>query len=294
MKRLCLVLLFVLSGTLLFAEHEYTIKRIIFLPPTFYVGDRVELRVNLEAAPGKQIDQPTGLPELSWIHFDDIALKVEGQKAELRVRFSTFYPGTRALPDLKLGDITLSGIKIHTDSVITPENNTLAPPRRQLLLPGTMFYIAAFFALVILLPVVIIPLFRRFHSFILSLLNRQREGRIYKRFQKEIRNIENKIDSVDSRTFYIRLIECLRQYLSGRTGRDFITTTSRESREILGKTFGDSSLNNLVAAIFSSGDVAKFSGSSVRKKQKLQELSKAFQAASRIEKYFVEAANVDS
>jgi len=293
-KRLWLVFLFILPGTFLFAQDEYTIKRIIFLPPTFYVGDLVELRVTLEAAPGKTIKQPSGMPELSWIRFDDMSMKIEGQEAELRIRFSTFFPGTRALPDLQLGDILLSGVKIHTDSVVTPENNTLAPPRQQLLLPGTMFYLIAFLALVIILPVVIIPLFRRFRSSLLSSLHRQREGRLYRRFQKDINNMENQVDSMDSRAFYIRLTEGLRHYLSGRTGRDFITTTSREIRIHLKKTFKDTALNNLITALFKSGDVVKFSGSSVRKKKKLQDLSNALQAAARIEEYLSEEKHVDS
>lgn len=294
MRRLWLILFFFLPGSFLSAQDEFTIKRIVFLPPTFYVGDIVELRVTLEAEPGKLIKQPAGLPELSWIRFDDMALKLEGQEAELRIRFSTFFPGTRALPDLQLGDISLSGIKIHTDSVITQENNTLAGPRQQLLLPGTMFYLIALLSAVIVLPVVVIPLFRRLRASLLTSLHRQREGRIYRRFQKEIHNMENQIDSVDSRTFYIRLTDGLRHYLSGRTGKDFITTTSREIRENLRKTFKDTALNNLVVSIFVSGDVVKFSGSSAGKNKKIQELSRALQAASRIEQYLTEGKHVDS
>jgi len=157
-----------------------------------------------------------------------------------------------------------------------------------------MFYLIAILALVIVLPVTCIPLFRRLYAVIAGSLHRQREGRIYRKFQKELQRIRDQVEAVDSRTFYIRLTDRLRQYLTGRTGKDFITTTSREIRETLTDTFRDVALNRLIGSIFLSGDVVKFSGKTVKKKTKLDELTGALEAAARIEEYMTEKAYVDA
>ena len=288
MKRTAFILFILTASAPLFAQEGYTITRIVFLPPTFYVGDEVEMRLRIKPDPGKTIQAPGEMPELSWLRVDHATLITGENEAEFRLGFSTFQPGTRSLPDISLGDIVLKDIKIHTTSVLGPDQNTLAPLRDQMYLPGTKFYIVLFVAVIIFLPVVLVPLTRFLRKKISQTLVKSREGRVYRRFQKEIKYIQDRMETLDSREFYILLTESLRRYLWKRTGKDFITTTSREIRNLMRVTLPDQSIQRSILKVFTTGDRVKFGGTSEGTKTRNRNLALVLESAEKIEHRYTE------
>lgn len=260
MKRYLIFALLFIVVCPLFGQEDYTIKRIVFLPPKFFVGDQVELRIQFSFSEDKTVSPPSSFPDLDWLHFNRASLNTSGNEAELSLLFAAYYPGTRALPDITLGEITLRGIKIHTASVVSTDNKNLAPLRNQVLIPGTVFYIASFMAIIIVFPLVSIPVVRGTKKFLKSAIHKNREGRIHRKLQREVQKIRDQIETLDSRTFYILLTEQTRLYLARKTGKDFITATSREMYRLLSACFKNFDLTDKIAEFFRKGDLAKFAG----------------------------------
>ena len=59
-------------STVALADGSYTVEHVLFLPPTFYVGDLVELRIRIDVDPGTMPAEPSELPQPSWIHIRDV------------------------------------------------------------------------------------------------------------------------------------------------------------------------------------------------------------------------------
>ena len=110
------------------AAQGYSVLQTVFLPPRFYVGDRVELRMRLSTPAGTAVRAPETLPDSSGIEFQDITVNRRGNETEVRIVFYPFYPGTQDASAIDLGGITLSGVKIHTDPFSTPDRKRAAAP----------------------------------------------------------------------------------------------------------------------------------------------------------------------
>ena len=95
-----------------FAEDTFTITRVHFLPPVYYVGDRVEVRVRLSVEPGLTVAEPSELPSPGNVHIQDVRIIPISDEYDVRVIFACYETGPRDLPPLKLGDIAFTGVKI--------------------------------------------------------------------------------------------------------------------------------------------------------------------------------------
>jgi len=274
-KKALFIICFFLSCARIPAAEGYQISRIVFLPPSFYVGDEVELRINLDIDPGLKVKSPESLPRVDWMKFESCTVENEENKSVVRIRFSTFHPGTRTLPDIKLGDIILSEIKIHTESVLDQNTRTLASLRPQLFLPGTRLFLALFIAVVIVLPLLIILLSKWLKRFLSTKLKKSREGRINKRYLKELKKLKEKLQILDSRNFYIIFTQLLRWYLTKKTKINYLTSTNREMRSLAETSLEDGAITSGLMDIFQSGDLAKFGGISFNWQKKESDLKTA-------------------
>ena len=54
------------------------VDSIHFLPPEYFVGDTVEMRIVLTAAPGARITPPAALPESDWLLFRNARVEESG------------------------------------------------------------------------------------------------------------------------------------------------------------------------------------------------------------------------
>ena len=98
------VLLLFLAVWPVFAQAA--LMEAIFLPPRFFVGDRVELRLTYDLPGGVTVEPPAQLPDHDWIEFRSIEVqdrRASGGPGELRVRifFIPFFPGETVLPSLR-------------------------------------------------------------------------------------------------------------------------------------------------------------------------------------------------
>jgi hypothetical protein len=140
------------------AQSMPAVLEAVLLPPRFFVGDRVELRMRLEVPAGVRVAEPSlaglqspGLqspspPEQngrSWLEVSEVQVldkRADGRAGEVQVRvfFTSFTPGEGRLPAFDCGDLRVPGQEFTTASVKEREPEPgFRPLRTQLLLPYT-------------------------------------------------------------------------------------------------------------------------------------------------------------
>lgn len=230
------------------------------LPPTFYVGDRVELRIRVKIAPGTKLRAPAKMPTDRWITINSISISEGPDYSVIHIFFVSFAPGERALPPIDLGAITLRGIRVTTASLTKGGRARLSPPKGQLLLPGTTLIVGVIVALLIGLPLAFIFIFRRTRRALVAYIENYRARRPWRQLARALDELAKRKPPRDPRSFYIGLVDAVKGYLSAKSGRDFRAVTAREFSEAVGAAETLSAPAGDFAAIVAFGELVKFAG----------------------------------
>lgn len=283
-----LVLIFLLGAAAQVGAVEGAeLEELLFLPPDFYVGDRVELRAVLKPDPGMRILPPGELPVLGWIDLHDVQLERDGEKWEVRIVFTPFAPGTRAFPSIAMGDVLLSDIKLNVNSILQEKNPDFFGIKGQLYLPGTRLGIGILAALLFFGPVLAFSFTGRAARMLRRFLSVYAGRRPHKRLQKVLKELADQQLHMGSRKFYIILSEEFRRYLTARTGQDFLTITSSEVPEHLRQVFPGGKTEGIEELIRQS-DMIKFGGVNAPGKQRAEDLDLVRETADRLELHIEE------
>ncbi|GEM_PF-434868 len=294
-----ILLLFVLLLLVLFcgpglvpatAVEGAEIEKSIFLPPDFYVGDRVEMRITLYPEPGLRVLPPKEVPVAHWIDIHDVRLKESGSRWEVHIDFTTYAPGTRTLPTITLGDVVLNDVKLHTKSILQERDVEFFGIKGQVFLPGTRLAIGLAVFILFFGPVFMFSFAGGITRSIKRFVSVQYGRRPHKRFMRVLKELGETHMQMSSRRFYIVLSEELRRYLSYRTKEDFMTVTSSEIREQLRHTFPADNADRVEALVrmMQQSDEIKFGGLNASKKQREEDLKMVISAAKDIEVYVEE------
>ena len=274
----------------LFSQSGYTVGKTLFLPPEFYIGDQVEMRITLiPANTDLDLTVPEKLPDLSWIRFDSIEIFPGNDNIEIYLKFVSFHPGTRTLPIIELGNITLTNIKIHTESIIQDFSPEFQELRGQIFLPGTTLFIAFFIGFLLFIPIPLFFLFRKLMQVIKKILISRKRKKSYKKIINTLKDLRGGAGRYSSKRFYIIILNALRLYLSDRTGRDFLTPTTNELAELLTHFMPEiiSDLNLLLQF----GDYVKFGGREASIARKEQDLKNVERVTAIVEKKYLTSEN---
>ncbi len=268
------------------------VEKQIFLPPDFYVGDNVEMRITLYPEPGLRVLPPEEVPVANWIDIHDVRLNQDGPKWEVQIDFTTYAPGTRTLPSIELGDVVLDDIKLHTKSILKERNTDFFGIKGQIYLPGTRLAIGLAIIVLFFGPVFVLSFAGSLTRAVKRFVSVRSGRRPHKRFMRTLKDLREKHMQMSSRRFYIVLSEELRRYLSARTKEEFMTVTSSELREKLGSTFPPDNAAQVEALVhmMQKSDEIKFGGLNASKKQREDDLEMVISAAKDIESY-VESEN---
>ena len=242
------------------AAAEPQIRSVHFLPPEYFVGDTVELRVVIDPG-GVPVLPPAALPRADWMIFREALVDNTGDLLELRLFFSSYAPGTRTLPDVNFRGYTLKGMKIHTSSILEDDKSgDIAELRGQLYLPGTVLLIFVTAFLIFAGPIIVITsagfVRRQARNAVLNLSRR----RPYWRLRRDLKELSSQTLVMPDRDFYYALSDSLRSYISRRTGIDCITTTIHEIRLVMQDIFpaGDAAMR--MVHFLEYADTIKFAG----------------------------------
>ena len=230
-----------------------------FTPPSFYVGDNVELSITLAIDNNLELKEPTVYPLAEWIEIHSIRVEQTDNDAIIYISFTPFAAGTRILPPLDFGSILLNDIKITIQSLLNisrPESRQL---QGQLLIPGTRLTMAIFLALASVMPFFLLAFVK------LTLIIFQRAGDVF-RFHRPLRHLRRLVKRLRADLgaqspgqWYAQLTEGLRIYLGFRLHRDCRTATTAEIAAMKAFSVADTPQYKLLI-LLKEADMVKFAG----------------------------------
>ncbi len=275
MRRLLffLILLFLLSLAMTAADTGVADRDTVFLPREYFVGDKVELRITLRVEEGYILELPEKLPESTWVDFYSIEIVGTRKKPEIRIVFASFIPGTRTLPPLRFGNVSLDTLKIHTSSLVDSSDAEFAGIAGQILLPGTRIIVTLIVGGIFLGPVALLVLLGPFRKRIKNLIEAARGRQPFKKLTKKLRELEEQRDRISCRRFYIRLSLEVRDYLSRRSSVDFTTLTTFDMGLALKRVVGDEVVADQVYKMMKLADVIKFGRETTDDSRKISDIA---------------------
>lgn len=258
MKKLSFFLLVLLSG-LYSLQAQAEITRTVFIPPEYYIGDPVELRIQLELDRNEPAAVPLHFDEQEWVDISDIQLTQDRKNVEITIHFTSFSPGTRALPSLDFGPFTLENFKIYTKSMVEEGETELKGLQPQIMIPGSRLYFFLLALAVFIFPYLLYFLLRMAVSAIVHFVKMYHIARPYRNLGRALKKLDAGLEKISVRDFFITLTDALREYLTARTGFDCKSSTTSEISRLHG--FGlDETLWQRLVSVLKLGDLVKFGG----------------------------------
>jgi hypothetical protein len=257
------------------ADGRYTVDGIQFIPPAYYVGDRVELRALVRASSDVQVLPPEEFPQIEWGEFHDAHILPRNDFVELHIFFTAYQTGDKVIPNLVCGDVVLQGLSASVRSLTEGGLREPAPPRGNLLLPSTRLIIALAAGLLIVLPLSGFAGFFWLRPWLKKIAGYYRERRPYRKLKKDLALLRGRAGDVDSRQFYISLLDALKLYLNRRMRANCLAFTTRELEAVFRIRFKDGREGQELLAIFRFGDEVKFGGRECSREKRLQDLGLA-------------------
>lgn len=255
-RSLLPALLLLSSGSL---GAQAVVGEIRFVPPAFYVGDKVEMTVELELEQPLELSEPGQMPESDWIEVLDIRTEADGRKAVIRIDFIPFAPGTRTLPAVDLGGLYIKDLKVPTRSVLTEDIQGVRTLRGQRLLPGTRLAVALILALAAMAPFIGFSGVRWAWKQIRRMQEAWRVGRPARRLRRTMRTLGLSIGDISSVSWYSALTEALRKYMTSKLGRDCMSATTAEIA-LMREFSQPEGPHARILDILQEGDMVKFAG----------------------------------
>lgn len=210
------------------APAAQTVSQAVFLPQQYYVGDIVEARVVVRGTDALQRDGTNPLPSLPWVEILDVVIVQRADGHEVRIRFQPFFVGTRRLPPIVLGDVTIDNVSAFVGSVLPEENPEPAGMRDQLLLPGTRLLLVLIVVAVFAVPTVLLVAGDWGRRTVGRLLRWYRERIPYRRFLRGLRGLGGRIHEIDAKRFYMDLQQLTREFMDRRFDAGLRAATTGE------------------------------------------------------------------
>jgi hypothetical protein len=265
----------------------------IFLPPRFFVGDRVELRLTYELPAGIAVESPAQPPVHAWIEIQKIEVKdrrAPGRSGEVQVRvfFVSFFAGESVLPSIRLGDLDTGELLVRTQSTLELQQDaSLRGLRGQLELPLTWLRLLAFAAIGIGVPLLLLFLLR------LGLrgYRRIRETHIrrlpYLHVRKSLNQLAAGKTSIEGKSFYILLSLAMRRYLSERLSSPLMSVTTGEIGTYLRTAGLEENVSQRIHQVLKAADLIKFSGKRTNRREMERSLDAAVGIVAQVEERIV-------
>ncbi|MDA3810993.1 MAG: hypothetical protein PF518_11780 [Spirochaetaceae bacterium] len=272
---------FFLSIYSLFSQVE--IKRTVFVPPEYYMGDPVELRLQIELEESGVVIIPENIDNYEWVEIKDIQVNQNDRNAEIIIKFTSFSPGTRALPELDFGSFMLSDFKIYTNSLVEEGENELKGLRAQVLIPGSRLYFFLLAAAAFILPYLFYFFVKFLIHYLILLTKKYYTAKPYRTLNRILKRLDSNLEKTSVRDFFITLSDAMRIYLTARTGFDCKSATTSEISLLHG--FGlEGDLWERFVTVLKKGDLVKFGGEKLSHSQMKENLDFVITLCQEIEK----------
>ena len=285
MKKNSLLLLFVLLPLSIWGQN-YQIHNQSFLPADYYVGDTVQMSFTLRTDKTYNITPPVILPDPGWVKILSVDVVAGARETQVSISLIPYYPGTRTLPALEMGDLTVDDLKLFTSSMLNTESSRdVAGIRPPLLIPGTRTVGAILFSILFSLPIFLIFLFRVIRNRTGDIIRSYRVNLPYRQFQRLVRRIRRSMVSMPEKEFYYRFSKGLKTYLSSRFHEDLTSSTTTEIEALMSRSRVQESVVLALAGLFHRIDRVKFAGEKLLYSDREQLLSEVEQLSEALEEW---------
>ena len=257
--------LLLLAVSVALSAQEESVESVL-LPPRFYVGDRVELRLTLDVPAELVVSEPERLPQDPWLEVHRVEVQDHrnpGRSGKVRIRvfFTPFQPGQSRLPALSLGELHLGETTVHTRSVLEQEQSlSLQGLRGQLDLPLTAARLALIITIGIGVPAGAFFAFLHGARGLVRIREQRRRRLPYLRFRSILRRLKKQSSEIEGRSFFILLSLALKSYLAERLSVPLMSATTGEIRQQLSGLGLEPSLSESIHELLRRSDLVKFSG----------------------------------
>ena len=266
--------------------QEYQLINVRYLPADYYVGDTVEMRFTLRMDQAGDLQVPEGLPDTGWVRVLSLGIEPGGADRDVVLRFIPYSPGTRTLPALDLGAVTVDDLKIFTSSVLAGDpRRELAGIRDNLLIPGTRPIGALIVSLFLSVPVLIIIMIRAVRRQTGELLKTYRLNLPYRKFLRLLKKIRLTMTDMNDRDFLKSFTRGLKNYLSTRFHQDLDSATTLEIESILMDSPVHETLGLSLLNIFHRLDGVKFAGEEMTEEEREGMLTEVEQISEELENW---------
>lgn len=250
-----------MQTALLTASDNYQIHNLQFMPPEYYVGDTVEMSFTLKTDIISEFTLPDVFPDPAWLTIISIDIKSKGSEADISIKLIPYYPGTRALPPVDLGGVVVDDLKIFTSSLLNLESSRdLEGIQSPLLIPGTRAVGALVVSLLLILPILIVMLYRFIRHRTGEIIKTYKINLPYRQFQRLVRSIRRSMVNMPEKEFYLTFTGGLKKYLSTRFHQDLSSSTTSEIESILDHSRIHDTLGLSLINLFHRIDRVKFAG----------------------------------
>lgn len=296
---------------LLHAEEKERDKPIVlvpsqmtFTPSTYFVGDRVTLRVILEVSRQKDLVPPRSIPPLSWgvVHQINLLPLKADKGYELILVFTPYRTGNQLLPALELGTYRLEQIPIQVPSLLEKAQEIPQPLREPTMVPYLKYLLIGSVGIILALTLLFLLVRNRLHSVLGSIWERYRGKGLYRQLQRKLERLERELSTMEPKTFYTFIQENLRHYLSHRWTPKMIAYTTTEIGMYIGELvqkeagkvvpshlpMNKDNSEVLLLEIFRRGDAVRFAGAPVDRTVLASDLRTLRQVVQEVERTFWE------
>jgi hypothetical protein len=279
--RALVLIVFLISLAASVVSAQVRLEESIYLPPRFFVGDRVELRLTYEVPAGLTVAPPAQLPAHAWIDFHTVEVQDRRKPGQtgmvlVRVFFVPFYSGETILPPIRLGGFDTEELLVRTQSTLELEQEqTLRGPRRQLNLPLTWLRLLALVAAGLGMPLLLFLLLRSGVRGYRKLRQARMQRLPYLHVRKSLNQLAAGSSSMEGKSFFVLLSLTVRRYLSERFSMPLMSATTGEIAGSLRTAGLDESVSDRIHEVLKAADLFKFSG----KKTGRREIEKSLKIA---------------
>jgi hypothetical protein len=253
------------------AQTRFSLESPLFLPSAFFVGDTVEMRVLIRTQ--EEVKEPAQVPNIGWGVVHELRIVHHGDRHELKIFFTPYMPGTQTFPPMKLGGVALGELKVHVRSLIEDGYAEPAPPRPQMVLPGTRLIVGLLFALGLAVPLAVFLALRFGRGLVQRTLGLWRRRFPQRQLRRTLNGIAARRDSLDSRGFYFLLLAALKSYLTARLGLQLASATTQELMKVLPGRVENPEFIFELEELLSFGDEVKFGGRTAAQERRQRDLS---------------------
>jgi hypothetical protein len=284
MKIIPALLILALSSLVtVFADTEYTVDNVLYVPPEHYVGDMVEARISIAFAGLPSLEPPDALVKNDEITVHGVRIKQNNTGATVVVTFTPFRLGEQTLPPIDLGEFTLQNVPFTTLSLVERHGWDFQGLQDQLLLPGTVLYSILFSSGVVVVLLFVFPGLRIIKQKVGAWAERYTKRVNYKKLMRTITRLGRRLEEDDGKTFYSELCYGVRLYLQKRLACNTISKTTPELIPLLREQLGAIEQEYKLSTIFSFADRVKFGSEAAPVEKRANHLETVGSAADMLE-----------